>query len=74
MIHQPIDPDDDEPETEEFAPGAFADLDITEIEPPKLKPRNNDGLTACAWCGSPTRKLFWGGFDIEHHVCTRCGK
>jgi hypothetical protein len=70
-MHQPV---DEEEEMETFAPGAFADLDITEIEPPRLKPKNNDYLAFCAWCGSPTRKLAWGGFNVEHRVCTKCGK
>jgi hypothetical protein len=38
-------------------------------------PKNNDGLTQCAWCSAPTRDFgaVHGGIAMGK-VCTKCGK
>jgi len=46
-------------------------------EPPHIvadNVKNNDGRTACAWCGKPTKE--WIGATHIHRVCTdaKCGR
>jgi hypothetical protein len=35
-------------------------------------PKNNDGLSACFWCGSPTQRKQ--GFTSSYDICPKCGK
>ena len=37
------------------------------------EPKNNDGKSACWWCGSPTKKVSTG-FVREFDICTKCGR
>lgn len=35
-------------------------------------PRNNDGRSACFWCGMPTKRV--AGIANNYDICTRCGR
>ena len=43
------------------------------LNAPLFAPKNNDGRSACFWCGAPTKRM--PGFANDNYdICTRCGK